>query len=65
MMCIKFVNNLFSDLVKDEYTFGRGEQCDYPFNTSDMRKHQCFQAYSKIHFKLTKVINMICLISFY
>ncbi|XP_064612779.1 serine/threonine-protein kinase Chk2-like isoform X3 [Liolophura sinensis] len=42
------------DLTKDEYTFGRGESCDYAFNTPDMKKHQCFQAYSKIHFKLKR-----------
>ena len=47
----------FLDLEKNEYTFGRGEMCDYQFNTPAMIKHPCFQAYSKIHFKLLKVIN--------
>ncbi|ELT98753.1 hypothetical protein CAPTEDRAFT_224883 [Capitella teleta] len=42
------------DLVKDEYTFGRGEMCDYQFNSPQMVNHACYQAYSKIHFKLTK-----------
>ncbi|XP_046579376.1 serine/threonine-protein kinase Chk2-like [Haliotis rubra] len=43
------------DLVKDEYTFGRGDNCDVSFNgTSSARKNQCFQAYSKVHFKLIR-----------
>lgn len=40
------------DLIKDEYTFGRGEGCDYQFNTEEMIKNSCFQAYSKVHFKI-------------
>ena len=44
-----------TDLVKDDYSFGRGEMCDYQFNTPQMLKHPCYQAYSKVHFKLTKV----------
>ncbi|KAI8782455.1 serine/threonine-protein kinase Chk2 [Biomphalaria glabrata] len=40
------------DLTADSYSFGRGEDCDIPFSNSASRKHQCFQAYSKIHFKL-------------
>ena len=43
------------DLTKEDYTFGRGEACDYQFNTPTMRKHPCFQAYSKVHFKLGRV----------
>ena len=43
------------DLQTDEYTFGRGEMCHYQFNTEEMRKHPCFPAYSKIHFKLSRV----------
>ncbi|KAL4223284.1 Checkpoint kinase 2 [Mactra antiquata] len=42
------------DLSKDEYTFGRGENCDVPFNNNGSKKHQCFQAYSKVHFKITR-----------
>ncbi|KAK7088732.1 serine/threonine-protein kinase Chk2-like [Littorina saxatilis] len=41
------------DLVKDEYTFGRGENCDVAFNNTGKR-NQCFQAYSKVHFKLVR-----------
>lgn len=41
------------DLVKDEYTFGRGDNCDVAFNNSGKR-NQCFQAYSKVHFKLIR-----------
>ncbi|WAR03859.1 CHK2-like protein [Mya arenaria] len=36
-----------SDLNKEEYSFGRGENCDVPFNNNGSKKHQCFQAYSK------------------
>ncbi|XP_059173468.1 serine/threonine-protein kinase Chk2-like [Physella acuta] len=42
------------DLVADCYTFGRGEECDVPFSTHAAKTHQCFQAYSKVHFKLYK-----------
>ena len=52
---IKIHNLKFSDLIRQSYTFGRGENCDYQFNTQAMRKHPCFQAYSKVHFTLTKV----------
>lgn len=41
------------DLVKDEYTFGRGEKCDVAFSSAGDSK-QCFQAYSKVHFVLTR-----------
>ena len=40
------------DLMGDSYTFGRGEMCDYQFSTDSA----CYQAYSKVHFKVTKVI---------
>ncbi|KAK3595769.1 hypothetical protein CHS0354_025403 [Potamilus streckersoni] len=42
------------DLINEEYTLGRGENCDIPFNGEVAKKHQCFQAYSKIHFKLLR-----------
>lgn len=42
------------DLVADQYTFGRGESCDVPFSTPAAKNHQCFQAYSKVHFKLIR-----------
>lgn len=42
------------DLCKDEYTFGRGEACDYQFNSPEMVKNPCFQAYSKVHFKISR-----------
>ncbi|CAG2198433.1 CHEK2 [Mytilus edulis] len=42
------------NLTKEEYCFGRGENCDIPFNTATAKKHQCFQAYSKVHFKLIR-----------
>ena len=45
----------FTDLVRDQYTFGRGETCDYQFNTAAMKRHPCFQAYSKLHFTLVQV----------
>ncbi|KAL3858100.1 hypothetical protein ACJMK2_012711 [Sinanodonta woodiana] len=42
------------DLKNEEYTLGRGENCDIPFISSDAKKNQCFQAYSKVHFKLLR-----------
>ncbi|KAK3102300.1 hypothetical protein FSP39_010344 [Pinctada imbricata] len=43
-----------SDLTKEVYSFGRGENCDVSFSDSKHKKHQCFQAYSKIHFKIIR-----------
>lgn len=56
-LCKKFVLTVlyFIDLSKDEITFGRGENCDVPFIGPAAKKHQCFQAYSKVHFKLIRV----------
>ncbi|KAL8577458.1 hypothetical protein ACOMHN_021910 [Nucella lapillus] len=41
------------DLVKEEYSFGRGENCDTAFSNTG-KNNQCFQAYSKVHFKLIR-----------
>ena len=53
--CISFFKIYFSDLSKDEISFGRGENCDIPFMGPAVKKHKCFQAYSKVHFKLIRV----------
>lgn len=45
------------DLTKEEYSFGRGESCDVPFSNNGSKKHQCFQAYSKVHFKIKREIT--------
>uniref|UniRef100_T1IRU8 Serine/threonine-protein kinase Chk2 n=1 Tax=Strigamia maritima TaxID=126957 RepID=T1IRU8_STRMM len=43
------------DLCKQEYTFGRGDDCDYSFNSSPLlQNYSCFLAYSKVHFKITR-----------
>jgi serine/threonine-protein kinase Chk2 len=42
------------DLTLSEYSFGRGENCDYQFNSVDMIKNSCFQAYSKVHFRVKR-----------
>lgn len=59
-----FENYFSSDLTKEEYSFGRGENCDVPFSNNGNKKHQCFQAYSKVHFKITRVseimVNKLC-----
>ncbi|XP_060605794.1 serine/threonine-protein kinase Chk2-like [Ruditapes philippinarum] len=44
-------------MSKEEYTFGRGENCDVPFNNNGAKKHQCFQAYSKVHFKISRQLT--------
>ena len=46
---------LFPDLSGASYTFGRGECCDYQFDTSTTIGNACFQAFSKLHFKVTRV----------
>lgn len=56
--CFKPMFVVFSDLIADEYTFGRGENCDVPFSSQAAKTHQCFQAYSKVHFKLIRVGQM-------
>jgi len=48
------------DLTGDLYTFGRGETCDYQFSTDSALMKQCYQAYSKVHFKVTKVMCFVC-----
>ena len=40
------------DLVKDEYTFGRGEECDHVFVQRDDKASQHFSTFSKVHFRL-------------
>ena len=43
-------------LVKDEYTFGRGEECDYCFETrNDGIKTPHFMTLSNTHFKIYRV----------
>jgi len=53
-----------SDLTGDSYTFGRGEMCDYQFSTDIALTSPCYQAYSKVHFKVTKVISF-CFVSYW
>ena len=42
------------DLVKDGYTFGRGEECDYCFDLNG-RKNPHFLSLSKTHFRIYRV----------
>ncbi|GFS09821.1 serine/threonine-protein kinase Chk2 [Elysia marginata] len=48
------ISFIAQDLTSDQYTFGRGESCDVPFSSQAAKTHQCFQAYSKVHFKLIR-----------
>ena len=41
------------DLSGESYTFGRGDTCDYQFSAESA--NTCYQAYSKVHFKVVKV----------
>ncbi|CAG5127041.1 unnamed protein product, partial [Candidula unifasciata] len=41
------------ELVSSDYTFGRGTDCDVSF-TDSAENNLCFQAYSKIHFRLSR-----------
>ena len=47
------------DLVKDEYVFGRGEDCDYSFEQSGGKANTHFLAFSKIHFRLYRVSGLL------
>ena len=47
---------MISELVKDEYTFGRGDSCDYCFNEQGGGKKKAqYLALSKNHFKIFRV----------
>ena len=43
------------ELVKDEYVFGRGGECDYCFETNGGKNNPHFLAFSKTHFRLYRV----------
>ena len=47
--------NTALDFVKDEYTFGRGEECDYCFESQGGRTNPHFPAFSKTHFRIFRV----------
>ena len=55
--CVLFSSYIVSllDLVKDEYTFGRGEECDYSFEILGGKKNPHFLALSKTHFRIYRV----------
>eukprot|EP00731_Ephydatia_muelleri_P027438 Em0019g311a len=40
------------DLAKDEYTFGRGEECDHIFVQTNGKVNPQFSTFSKVHFRL-------------
>ena len=40
--------------MKDEYTFGRGEECDYQFENGRVRNPH-FLALSNLHFRIYRV----------
>ena len=44
-----------ADFVKEEYTFGRGETCDYSFESHGGRMNAHFLAISKTHFRIFRV----------
>ena len=43
------------DLIKDEYTFGRADECDYCFEMNGGRDNAHFRTFSNTHFRLYKV----------
>ena len=50
-----------SDLLNEEYTFGRGEECDYCFeNHSHGKKLPQYLALSKTHFRVYRVCTRVC-----
>ena len=56
MYMLFLVDLRYLDLIGESYTFGRGEMCDYQFSTDSTLTNPCYQAYSKVHFKVVKVI---------
>ena len=44
-----------AELVKDEYVFGRGGDCDYCFEENGGKSNPHFLAFSKTHFRLYRV----------
>ena len=53
LMCLSVC--VLPDLVKDEYVFGRGEECDYSFEENGGKANPHFLAFSKTHFRLYRV----------
>ncbi|XP_023214969.1 serine/threonine-protein kinase Chk2-like isoform X2 [Centruroides sculpturatus] len=49
-------NSKFMSLVltKDKYTFGRDSECDYCFNSPQLKSHSSFTSLSKFHFSLIR-----------
>ena len=47
------------DLVNEEYTFGRGDECDYCFENHAGKKPPQFLVLSKTHFRLYRVRNWV------
>ena len=50
-----------TELLKDEYSFGRGDECDYSFELRGGKQNAHFLALSKTHFILYRV--RLCCIS--
>ena len=44
-----------AELVKDEYVFGRGGDCDYCFEENGGKSNPHFLAFSNTHFRLYRV----------
>ena len=45
------------DLYKDEYTFGRADDCDYCFEQRGGRSNPHFRTFSNVHFRIFRVRN--------
>ena len=57
LFCLQLLNFIaHPDLVKDEYTFGRGDDCDYCFQMQNGRhKNPYYLSLSKTHFRIYRV----------
>jgi serine/threonine-protein kinase Chk2 len=42
------------DLIDDDYTFGRSDDCDYCFEEKGCRSNSHFRTFSNVHFKIYK-----------
>ena len=53
---IHYLQSIIADLVREEYTFGRGDECDYCFQTQNAGvKNSYYLSISKTHFRIYRV----------
>ena len=62
LLCVRYNFTSATDLVKEEYSFGRGDTCDYCIETQHAgNKVPHFLTLSKTHFRVYRVRLLIAL----